>query len=159
MLCARGSSPIRLGFWFRWDCCHYVECRRMFFFFSSRRRHTRFDCDWSSDVCSSDLLTGSPFPAGRGTFSLAGAGGFLFATNNLDGTISSYSMDSVSGTLIQVAGSPFPGVVASGDTLYSKGRLFVPDASSDSIAGFAPNLGTGTVSSLMGSPFQAGVGP
>src|SRR5256886_3082311 len=28
----------------------------VFFFFSSRRRHTRFDCDWSSDVCSSDLL-------------------------------------------------------------------------------------------------------
>src|SRR2546430_9706977 len=26
-------------------------------FFSSRRRHTRFDCDWSSDVCSSDLLS------------------------------------------------------------------------------------------------------
>src|SRR5205085_7327851 len=25
------------------------------FFFSGRRRHTRFDCDWSSDVCSSDL--------------------------------------------------------------------------------------------------------
>src|SRR2546430_5119360 len=32
-----------------------------FFFFSSRRRHTRFDCDWSSDVCSSDLgSTGKP---------------------------------------------------------------------------------------------------
>src|SRR2546430_1306261 len=29
----------------------------VFFFFSSRRRHTRFDCDWSSDVCSSDLTT------------------------------------------------------------------------------------------------------
>src|SRR2546427_10146002 len=28
-----------------------------FFFFSSRRRHTRFDCDWSSDVCSSDLYS------------------------------------------------------------------------------------------------------
>src|SRR5438034_5626160 len=27
-----------------------------FFFFSSRRRHTRSLCDWSSDVCSSDLL-------------------------------------------------------------------------------------------------------
>src|SRR5690242_9145447 len=26
-----------------------------FFFFSSRRRHTRLTCDWSSDVCSSDL--------------------------------------------------------------------------------------------------------
>src|SRR3989440_2272916 len=30
--------------------CHF------FFFFSSRRRHTRSDRDWSSDVCSSDLL-------------------------------------------------------------------------------------------------------
>src|SRR2546430_10214327 len=37
----------------------------MCFFFSSRRRHTRFDCDWSSDVCSSDLRDGLP-GAGRG---------------------------------------------------------------------------------------------
>src|SRR5256886_13113266 len=29
-------------------------------FFSSRRRHTRFDCDWSSDVCSSDLRRCGP---------------------------------------------------------------------------------------------------
>src|SRR2546430_6035504 len=29
---------------------------RVFFCFSSRRRHTIFDCDWSSDVCSSDLV-------------------------------------------------------------------------------------------------------
>src|SRR5690606_40815097 len=29
------------------------------FFFSSRRRHTRFSRDWSSDVCSSDLRTGN----------------------------------------------------------------------------------------------------
>src|SRR5438309_3548425 len=28
---------------------------RTTFFFSSRRRHTRWNCDWSSDVCSSDL--------------------------------------------------------------------------------------------------------
>src|SRR5256886_4095491 len=35
-------------------CC--VGCVLLDFFFSSRRRHTRFDCDWSSDVCSSDLL-------------------------------------------------------------------------------------------------------
>src|SRR5690606_39937812 len=28
------------------------------FFFSSRRRHTRFSRDWSSDVCSSDLEYG-----------------------------------------------------------------------------------------------------
>src|SRR5689334_24253273 len=30
------------------------------FFFSSRRRHTRWNCDWSSDVCSSDLEEGPP---------------------------------------------------------------------------------------------------
>src|SRR5205807_7075997 len=29
----------------------------IFFFFSSRRRHTRLQGDWSSDVCSSDLLS------------------------------------------------------------------------------------------------------
>src|SRR5690242_21806092 len=29
---------------------------KSFFFFSSRRRHTRLTCDWSSDVCSSDLI-------------------------------------------------------------------------------------------------------
>src|SRR5689334_16778890 len=27
---------------------------KFLFFFSSRRRHTRWNCDWSSDVCSSD---------------------------------------------------------------------------------------------------------
>src|SRR5688572_31761448 len=45
----------------------------MFFFFSSRRRHTRFDCDWSSDVCSSDLGgDGRPFQAlGDGMAQLA----------------------------------------------------------------------------------------
>src|SRR2546430_9022962 len=32
-----------------------LSCLLLYFFFSSRRRHTRFDCDWSSDVCSSDL--------------------------------------------------------------------------------------------------------
>src|SRR2546430_11026653 len=40
-MCANGSQSIITT----WIC----------FFFSSRRRHTRFDCDWSSDVCSSDL--------------------------------------------------------------------------------------------------------
>src|SRR5207237_2138764 len=38
-------------------CSQYVLFS--FFFFSSRRRHTRFKCDWSSDVCSSDLRAAS----------------------------------------------------------------------------------------------------
>src|SRR3989344_8902668 len=39
-------------------------CSLSVFFFSSRRRHTRLTCDWSSDVCSSDL----PARARRGTW-------------------------------------------------------------------------------------------
>src|SRR5690242_21255000 len=37
----------------------------IFFFFSSRRRHTRLTCDWSSDVCSSDLSTLTSTGCGR----------------------------------------------------------------------------------------------
>src|SRR5690606_36538304 len=37
-------------------CCHDLACFYLRFFFSSRRRHTRFSRDWSSDVCSSDLV-------------------------------------------------------------------------------------------------------
>src|SRR5256885_12904879 len=33
-----------------------AECMTCYFFFSSRRRHTRLQGDWSSDVCSSDLV-------------------------------------------------------------------------------------------------------
>src|SRR5437762_12561144 len=39
--------------------------RILFFFFSSRRRHTRYIGDWSSDVCSSDLLARSRRPRRR----------------------------------------------------------------------------------------------
>src|SRR5256886_12691521 len=56
----------------------YVDIRYVvddvLFFFSSRRRHTRFDCDWSSDVCSSDLnlkFLASPQSAGK-TIAFAG---------------------------------------------------------------------------------------
>src|SRR5207237_7601470 len=34
---------------------------------SSRRRHTRFKCDWSSDVCSSDLVGSCPKGQGHET--------------------------------------------------------------------------------------------
>src|SRR5690349_23885024 len=41
-----------------------------FFFFSSRRRHTRSLRDWSSDVCSSDLLSDEPVLGPRARFGL-----------------------------------------------------------------------------------------
>src|SRR5438876_12421036 len=44
---------------------HCSDC-----FFSSRRRHTRWTGDWSSDVCSSDLWRISPFIAGKSRTSL-----------------------------------------------------------------------------------------
>src|SRR3989454_4752881 len=55
----------------------------VFFFFSSRRRHTRLQGDWSSDVCSSDLTGAVRRPAiyelaGRGSLAslIEDAGGF-----------------------------------------------------------------------------------
>src|SRR2546426_5037727 len=40
-------------------------CVFLFFFFSSRRRHTRLQGDWSSDVCSSDLAPCQCFSPGE----------------------------------------------------------------------------------------------
>src|SRR2546422_1269798 len=42
---------------FRYTMSYVFIC--VFFFFSSRRRHTRCSRDWSSDVCSSDLMSSS----------------------------------------------------------------------------------------------------
>src|SRR3989454_12344122 len=73
----------------------------LYFFFSSRRRHTRLQGDWSSDVCSSDLfpggsITGAPKvramqiiaelePTQRGVY--CGSIGYLSATGALDTSI------------------------------------------------------------------------
>src|SRR2546430_17624187 len=52
----RGREEGRSGVGWGFESCGDGCVLTFFFFFSSRRRHTRFDCDWSSDVCSSDLL-------------------------------------------------------------------------------------------------------
>src|SRR5437870_8183400 len=46
-----------------------------FFFFSSRRRHTRWPRDWSSDVCSSDLLKASDIDSKRMVIHVRGGKG------------------------------------------------------------------------------------
>src|SRR2546430_10576839 len=48
-----GEAALRLGL-ITEDDLRCAVARQYDLFFSSRRRHTRFDCDWSSDVCSSD---------------------------------------------------------------------------------------------------------
>src|SRR5256885_8064452 len=47
--------------------------RKCFFFFSSRRRHTRLQGDWSSDVCSSDLVIPASLYADSPVSDLPGA--------------------------------------------------------------------------------------
>src|SRR5437588_1033893 len=61
IFCERRSTQLRVCF---------------FFFFSSRRRHTRSLCDWSSDVCSSDLMNS---PATKSVF------GGAFSLRTTDG--------------------------------------------------------------------------
>src|SRR5437762_8857131 len=56
------------------------EC--VFFFFSSRRRHTRYIGDWSSDVCSSDLVV-SIFIKGADGRERAGVSGDELSRNGL----------------------------------------------------------------------------
>src|SRR2546428_3657605 len=69
-------------------------CDTDFFFFSSRRRHTRSDRDWSSDVCSSDLpvkITGKISTRHlRGTI---GNGGPTLKLNTVNGSISLHEAD------------------------------------------------------------------
>src|SRR5256885_5388024 len=48
-----GAKHLEFG-WLPVNCCANMP-ESMCFFFSSRRRHTRLQGDWSSDVCSSDL--------------------------------------------------------------------------------------------------------
>src|SRR5256884_4139989 len=47
-------------------CIRATIVRSIFFFFSSRRRHTRCSRDWSSDVCSSDLTEVARDPVALG---------------------------------------------------------------------------------------------
>src|SRR5215467_14326179 len=59
-----------------------APCLRCFFFFSSRRRHTRLQGDWSSDVCSSDLPP-MPGPVQHGPRPGVFACGFCHLPNGL----------------------------------------------------------------------------
>src|SRR5260221_437114 len=94
----------------------------VFFFFSSRRRHTRSLCDWSSDVCSSDLfgMSGDPgwwaidLPAAelnaRGYFSVPGLS--LTVTGQSAARLTTRKIDftsRINGHLIDEAGQPLAG--------------------------------------------------
>src|SRR3712207_1663645 len=59
-----GNDGLPSGAWvvlFGRSSAAWLRVVAIFFFFSSRRRHTRYWRDWSSDVCSSDLRLTDPF--------------------------------------------------------------------------------------------------
>src|SRR5689334_25223437 len=56
----------------------------LFYFISSRRRHTRWNCDWSSDVCSSDLEGWIPPYDATVTRKLREAGVVILGKTNMD---------------------------------------------------------------------------
>src|SRR5207253_3826948 len=77
----------------------YLCDRVRLFFFSSRRRHTRWPRDWSSDVCSSDLI--------------------LISTSVADGSKSGSS--SITFSAITVSVSQATAIVQAGQTLLISG--------------------------------------
>src|SRR6267143_4073040 len=80
----------------------------LFFFFSSRRRHTRWNCDWSSDVCSSDL---------RNTFATEKAGSLISESPNSVHPVKGItSIDGVA--LLNVEGARMIGVPGTAQRLF-----------------------------------------
>src|SRR5579864_29704 len=110
--------------------------KMFFFFFSSRRRHTRLTCDWSSDVCSSDLT---------------GAGG---ATLTVNGTLASGNIQIghaglVAPTTVQVGALNITGTI----DLQGGGQL-----ASLIVGGAAPATLTRTISLYDDALLQFGSG-
>src|SRR5260370_19529633 len=79
----------------------------MTLFFSSRRRHTRFKCDWSSDVCSSDL----PNLEGPSDKTVAVIE-FLSATGEPIAVYMDYAMHPVNGFLAGLTSADFAGAAS-----------------------------------------------
>src|SRR5207253_6201203 len=85
------------------------------FFFSSRRRHTRWPRDWSSDVCSSDLAV----VLGNGTITGANQ------TTNTSGiaTVGSWTLGSTAGTNTLTATATGSGITGNPVTFTADGKI------------------------------------
>src|SRR5438477_310100 len=93
-----------------------------FFFFSSRRRHTRLTCDWSSDVCSSDLATSNAVLRRQVVRSILRTA--LLVAFSLSITAIAYAQNvSVVGTVTDETKSVLPGVSVSATDIEA-GRQF-----------------------------------
>src|SRR6266581_9645196 len=109
----------------------------IFFFFSSRRRHTRWTGDWSSDVCSSDLALQRLRRAGESDRRAVGAGrvvrrfcGQVQRVDRLRGWMSEKIRDIINALLMLQFGffsrkRQFPEAEALAERVSGKDRSFV----------------------------------
>src|SRR2546421_6418265 len=94
---------------------HTVDCHC--FFFSSRRRHTRSDRDWSSDVCSSDLFQ-IPGVMSK-TYEYYYDGRVYFSSDLIDHRFDrSYSYDHAARIMVALSGAEARGQGATPDRPY-----------------------------------------
>src|SRR3972149_2127602 len=108
----------------------------MLFVFPSRRRHTRFDCDWSSDVCSSDL----------GIFGLSPDGTLVWGRGVHNGVREGFVVEFASGYLAtctepEVYSAPAATIGSGVVTFFSNGYYIIaetalPEDAPTGISGF-----------------------
>src|SRR5260370_630936 len=122
------------------------------FFFSSRRRHTRFKCDWSSDVCSSDLWPSSSLPG----FSLSASPSSLTflqgAASSTTTTITIHPLNGFNGNVTLTASGLPSGVSASfGTNPATTSSLLTLSAAGTATVGTYTVTVTGTSGTLTNS--------
>src|SRR5579862_2167435 len=88
-----------------------------FFFFSSRRRHTRWNCDWSSDVCSSDLEADDPGTASLRRYLHEAAAEFPIRRDQRLFRLAVDRVFTLPGHGTVATGTVFSGQIAVGDTI------------------------------------------
>jgi 6-phosphogluconolactonase (cycloisomerase 2 family) len=102
-------------------------------------------------------VPGSPFTAGRNPVAptVDSSGKFLYVGNNMDTTLSGFTIDPATGALTPMSGSPFPltGSVLFASADVSGKFLYVAGGG---ISGFTIDAATGTLTPIPGSPFPAG---
>src|SRR2546429_249068 len=136
----------------------------MFFFFSSRRRHTRCSRDWSSDVCSSDLITGSTrslsgSAVGPAQVAFSPDGRRLIVTEKSTNRLDVYAVGD-DGVASAATASSSAGGTPFGFSFGHRGELFVSEATgsaSSYVIGNAGQLSTasGAVLTHQGAPCWA----
>lgn len=106
-------------------------------------------------------ITGSPFFSGAGPKDLAlhSNGNFLYVINDGDSDVTTFRVDSITGTLILV-GNTETGISPFGVTVDSSGKfLYVTNQSDDNVSAYNINSSTGMLTSVAGSPFATGNSP